>query len=372
MAFLTLLWDRGKLAAGLVGVIFSVVLVNIQGGLFFGLIGKASLLVDRSHADIWVGHPGMHNVDFPHAIPHRWINRIRATPGVAEVAPLVVGFSEMTLPGGGFEGVTVVGTEPGTELGRAWTLVEGNASGLETPHGVIIDRCDDEKLAHPKLGEIREIGGRRARIMGKSEGVLSFLVTPYIFTTRDRAIGFIGGDETKSSYFLVRVADGYSVAEVCQRITARLPTVTAVPAAEYGATSIRFWMTRTGIGLSFGAATVLGLLVGLVMVAQTLYAMVLDRLGEFATLKAIGASERSVITVLLAQSITIAGIGITIGLIITFLIRGLISTPRASVEIPNWLYLASSLLVLLICLVASALPYLQVRRVDPHSVLQGA
>ena len=126
----------------------------------------------------------MHNVDFPHNVPRRWINRVRATPGVAEVEPLVVGFSEMMLPDGGFEGVTVVGVEPASDLGRAWELVEGPARALDFPHGVVVDRHDDGKLRDPELGESREIGGRRARVVGKSEGVLSFLVTPYVFTTR--------------------------------------------------------------------------------------------------------------------------------------------------------------------------------------------
>ena len=39
-------------------------LVNVQGGLFLGLIRKVSLLVDQSDADIWVGHRRIHNVDF--------------------------------------------------------------------------------------------------------------------------------------------------------------------------------------------------------------------------------------------------------------------------------------------------------------------
>ena len=71
LAIKTLLADRGKFAAALVGVVFSVVLVNIQGGLFLGLIHKAGMLVDNSQADIWVGHKHMHNVDFPRDIPRR-------------------------------------------------------------------------------------------------------------------------------------------------------------------------------------------------------------------------------------------------------------------------------------------------------------
>ncbi len=67
----------------------------------------------------------------------------------------------------------------------------------------------------------------------------------------------------------------------------------------------------------------------------------------------------------------VAGIGIVIGLVLTIVIRAALSTPRATIEIPIPLYFISAILVFAICLIASALPYLRVRRVDPHTVLQG-
>lgn len=78
--------DGGKLATAMVGVVFSVVLVNVQGGLFFGLLGKVALLVDCGEADIWVGHKRVHNIDFPLDIPKRWLYRVRAVPGVETAA----------------------------------------------------------------------------------------------------------------------------------------------------------------------------------------------------------------------------------------------------------------------------------------------
>ena len=47
-----------------------------------GLIRKASLLVEQGSADVWVGHRKMHNVDFPHEVPRRWVHRIKSIPGV--------------------------------------------------------------------------------------------------------------------------------------------------------------------------------------------------------------------------------------------------------------------------------------------------
>lgn len=371
LAIRTLLYDRGKLVAGLVGVIFSVVLVNIQGGLFSGLMGKASLLVDRSGCDIWVGNRGMHNVDFPHSIPARWINRVRSVPGVADAEPMRIAFADISLPNGKFEAVTLVGTKKNASIGRVFDIVEGPQEAVTFPNAIVVDQCDDRKLDHPEIGDTREIGGRRVRVAGKCNGILSFLVAPYIFTDYDLVPQLSKMDPDTDSYFLVKVDAGANLANVCDEIRRRLPKATVMPTSDYAATSVNFWMTRTGIGLSFGAATLMGLLVGLVMVGQTLYAMVLDRINEFATLKAIGSTEKEIVLLLVAQSSLVAIVGIAIGTAISMAAKSLLSTPRTEIAISPALYVGSATLVFIICLLASALPYLRVRRVDPHTVLQG-
>ena len=371
LAVQSLLHDRGKLAAALIGVIFSVVLVNVQGGLFLGLIRKASILIERSDADIWVGHRGMHNVDLPHSIPERWETRIASVEGVNRVEKLRMGFSEMSLPDGGFEGVTVVGWPTGKQWDRQLNLVAGDRRCLNRPDAVVVDGCDDLKLQSPGVGEVREIGGRRVQIAGHSYGVLSFLITPYVFTTFRRAAELTPVTHDQTSYFLVHVDKPDDAPEICRRIESRLPGVSAMTADRFSWVSVHFWMTRTGLGISFGAATLLGLLIGWVMVGQTLYAMVLDRVREFATLKAIGAGERDIIGVLMTQSLAVALIGIAAGIGISLTLQRILSTPQADIRIPATLLATSAATVLLICLAASVLPYLRVRRVDPHSILAG-
>src|SRR6266849_3905316 len=109
LALKALVADRGKLLTCLLGVTFAVVLVNLQGGLFLGLIQKASLLVDYGQADIWIGHRHMNNVDIGTFIPERWIQRIRAVEGVEQADPYLAAFGQATMPDGGFENVIVVG-----------------------------------------------------------------------------------------------------------------------------------------------------------------------------------------------------------------------------------------------------------------------
>jgi len=370
IALKTLIADRGKLLTALVGVVFSIALMNVQGGFFLGLISKAGLLVDHGQADIWVGHRQMHNVDFPRDIPRRWVNRIRGVPGIKQAEPYLLGFTDMTLPSGGFEQVLVVGVDRASLLGNAWNLVKGRPEAILQPHGVILDECELAKLEYPKVGEIRELGGRRCRIVAMTHGILGFLVTPYVFTTYERAAEYTKKPPDMCSYFLVKLEPCADAEQVCAAIRRRAPELDAFPKNTYSWISVNYWMTRTGLGISFGAATLLGLLVGMIIVAQTLYAMVLDRLEEFGTLKAIGATERQVCSILLVQALVMAVVGSLIGLVVVAAIQHFCSTPWALIVIPWWLSLSSSVLVLLICLIASLLPYLRIRKVDPMMVLQ--
>jgi putative ABC transport system permease protein len=370
LAIKTLVADRGKLLTALVGVVFSVVLVNVQGGLFFGLIRKASLLVDQGDADVWVGHKNMNNVDFPQDVPRRFVERIRSIDGVKRAEPYLVGHSVMTLPDGGFEYVLVVGCDPATLLGAATPRLGSRTDGLSRADGIIVDTFDAHKLGNPRLGDVREIGRRRARVVGFTQGILGFLVTPYVFTTIDRAAEFLNRESTVASYFLVQVDDTASAEEVCRRIQERLPDLEAYTRRQYAALTIGYWLQRTGLGISFGAATAMGLVVGLIIVGQTMYASVLDRLVEFGTLKAIGAQEWQVRAVILQQALSLAVVGSAAGLLCVLAVQGAFSTPRAPITIPWYVALASCLVVTAVCLAASLLPYLRVRAIDPAMVLQ--
>jgi putative ABC transport system permease protein len=191
-----------------------------------------------------------------------------------------------------------------------------------------------------------------------------------MFTTLERATRLLNKDPEYCSYFLIKLKDSADGRQVLEEIRSRLPQADAYTTRAYANMSIAYWMRRTGLGISFGAATALGLLVGVLIVAQTLYASVLDRLSEFGALKAIGAADRKIFFLLVAQAVTMAVIGSTIGLGVVSLIQSLWSTPRASILVPWPLSLGSCVVVLVVCVVASILPYLRIRRIDPAMILQ--
>src|SRR5262249_40558613 len=134
--------------------------------------------------------------------------------------------------------------------------------------------------------------------------------------------------------------------------------------------SMWHWLLRTGIGISFGLATSLGLLVGLGVVAQTLYTTVTERLKEFGTLKALGADDVCVGRFLLLQAVASGIIGVVLGLTSSCLIASLATTSRAPIVPTAWVMTGSAVLVLLVCVLAAWLPYWRIRSLDPASVLR--
>lgn len=371
LALKTLISDRSKLLTGLVGVIFSIVLVNVQGGLYLGLMRKASLLVDHCDADLWVTHQLVENVDLAREIPESWSQRLRGIPGIRDAEPYIVGKGTASLSNGHMEDVWVIGSDPRTMLGSAWGFVAGSRRDLKRPHGVSFDKVDSTKLGDPQIGEWFEVNGQRTRIVARTHGISGFITMPYLFTTYETARGLARIPPGMTSFILVRIKRDRDPAVIQEQVRQRVPNAAVYLPEEFAKLSQDYWMKRTGIGISFGAATLLGLLVGLTVVGQSLYAMALNHLEDYATLKALGAEDSTVCRVILFQSMFIGGTGSVTGVLVVWLIRETWKSPLAPVEIPAVLCAASIVLMFFICLVAALVPYLRIRKVDPATVLMG-
>jgi len=75
-----------------------------------------------------------------------------------------------------------------------------------------------------------------------------------------------------------------------------------------------YWLFSTGAGAALVLAAILGLIVGMIVVAQTLYAATVERISEFATLRAMGAPARYLYGIILRQGLLSAAIGFAIGM----------------------------------------------------------
>jgi putative ABC transport system permease protein len=151
-------------------------------------------------------------------------------------------------------------------------------------------------------------------------------------------------------------------------LTVRLKDREVLEQAEFRKRSVDYWMWNTGAGAALVAGAALGLIVGIVIVAQTLYASTKDHLNEFATLRALGAPASYVYKVILIQALLSAVIGYGVGIVISLLvIRASKDTSLAIVMTPG-LAVLLFLLTLGMCAIAAVSAIFKVTRIDPAGV----
>ena len=98
-----LLQDRFRFIASLIGIALSVFLVMVQIGLYVGFSRMVTTVIDHSSADLWIVAKGAKSFEDLSVLGAGMQNRLRAIDGVAEVIPVVVGFSASNSSGWNYD-----------------------------------------------------------------------------------------------------------------------------------------------------------------------------------------------------------------------------------------------------------------------------
>lgn len=364
LAVRNLLQDRLRFIATVIGIVFSIVLVTIQMGLFLSFERMVTTMIDHASADLWIVSNGTKCFEDPSNLDVRDRNQALAVSGVTAAIPVVIGFANWTVPTGGTTPVFVVGSNPSEPGLPPWNLVQGKLDGL-TPDAVAVDRTYFGRLGVNGVGDRTEIRDQPVQVAAITNGIRSFTTTPYIFTSLERARAYAAVPPSKISYLLVHVSPTSDIASVRERLLATLSKVEVLTPAEFSSRSRAFWLFGTGAGAALFAGALLGAIVGTVIIAQTLYASAKDHVNEFATLRAIGSSNGYILKVIIGQALFGAVVGFSlaagIGLII---VESTASTALPIVVTPE-LALGLFLLTILMCVGSATTAIAQVLRIDP-------
>jgi len=368
LAFRNLFHDRIRLAVTLIGILFSIVLVAVQLGLYLGSSNMITANIDHANADLWVTVYGAKSFeDGGMLLTSRERHQALATPGVKAVIPLVVRFAEWRKPAGGSTRVVVVGTDAEDGGLVPFNLVEGTWEDIKAPEAVAVDRTYLSELGINGMGDTAQAANGRVRVRALTDGVRSFTQSPYMYTTLNRARAlFAEGDGT--TFYLVQLEPGADVEKVRADLRGRLEGAEVLTKQEFRDRSLKQWLFRTGAGVALIGGALLGSLVGTVIVAQTLYSSTKDHLSEFATLRALGSSSGYIHRVILTQAALSAVIGYALGMSIALgvlvLSRGsalpLVMTPGLAF----WLFT----LTVGMCAISALSAIVKVTKIDPATV----
>lgn len=314
LAWQFLRYDRAKSMGALFGAVVSVFLIGQQLGIGLFLTDSMVAPIKLGKADLWVVDANSQDVNALGAMDIRVLTQVASTDGVATAFPLVLAPAVARFSNGTTAAVTLLGAQ--APLFRGFPRVEvGQPADLIRDGSVGFDRFDRPNFGGADLGAALEINGRRATLAIRSGGVRTFS-QPVLFAPIERARALAGIPTTSVQAVLVELRQGADPGAVASRIESSVAGVKVwTPDALARSTQSKLLAT-TGIAASIGTLVVFAVIVGFVIIGLTLYSAVVDRLRDFATMKALGARNRDVTRIVLTQAAMIAGAGSAIGMLL--------------------------------------------------------
>jgi putative ABC transport system permease protein len=244
-----------------------------------------------------------------------------------------------------------------------------HSAGL-AERALALDDTEAEKLEAIHLPARVEIAGQRGDIVSVVHGFSSFLGPTFVFASVADARRYLRLPDDESYFILVRIRPGAIPQTVRDGLRARLPEIDVWTKAEFSWRSRLYWLVQTGAGSALTLAAVLGFTIGLLIVAQTIYSLTSEGIEEYATLRAMGASDRYIWLIVLTQSLLCGAVGGAVGLLMVRPFEHAARFMVTWIDVPNWMFGVVGLAIALLCMAASAIAVRPAITVDPGRVFR--
>jgi putative ABC transport system permease protein len=369
LAIRNLLRSRGRLWVSLFGIGFATFLMCVQGSLLHSFTLTASRVVDSVHADLWMIAKGTPTFDYVTSIPERYSRYALGVEGVLDSGLGASGWAPIQRPNGDRTLVMVIGVEEKYRGALPPTKELAATAGL-SDSGIVLDETDAVQLGFKGRLQPAQVGFRRSYLFAMTSGFASFIGTPLVFSDYTDVRRYLRLEQTDASFVLLNVRPGYDPKVVRDALRTRFTDVDVWTQTELSTRSRLFWLIQTGAGAALLLAGILGFGIGLVLVAQTIYSITAENVEEYATMKAMGASNFDVHFVVLVQSLVCGIFGGTLGLL---LVEPYVRASRSIVTwlaVPYWMYPFVGLALLILCILASLIAARPAINVDPGRVFR--
>jgi putative ABC transport system permease protein len=396
LAWCNLTHDRVRFALFASGIGFAVVLMGVQYGIMNAMLDSNTVLIERMKCELVLVNPNRASLMFPAGVSRRRWAEAEGAAGVKGVAPVYLEYQTAQLrhtapdptKRTNTRRVRVIGVDPAADVLDLPDVSAPEWHALDTPGTALYDRKSrphPDRAHHPgesvfgrlAPGVHTELAGREIALVGGFDLGFDFscdgslVVSDRTFATRVRRPVYPFDRLAEADLVAVKLRPGADPGAVKEALRAKFPEgdVLVLTRAEMVAREKAFWWTNTPIGFAFGAGVLLGFVVGMVICYQILASEVADHLSEYATLKAIGYTNRYLSWVVLQEALLLAAVGFVPGAAVTYgTYRGLTELTGLPVQFtPGRLALVLGFSVVM-CGASGLLAVRRVQTVDPADV----
>lgn len=368
-AFKMLFYDRSTTAGSILGVVAIVFLVGQQLAVLFGLFTYMSVLVDHAGADIWVCSRNAENINSTDSIPDYYLDRISGISSIRWAEPLIFGGGSFRRADGKYNGVQVVGLRPPRMAGGPWKFARGSIDNLFEYDAVSVEQTDLDTLGYPEYGKYYEINGIKVKVNAITKKIKGFAGS-LVFTNLVKAKEILNFPKNRYSAIMIKLKDGIDINSTVKEIQKILPNAKVISASDLSRKTRFYYIRNTGMGGSFGFSTLIGAMVGIVIIMLTMYTGVLNRQKDFAILRALGARKWDIAVIVFCQALIIGAAGIIIGfLLLSFFLSSTMNS-KLPTYMPYWLPFYHAAFTLFLCFLGSLLAMNKAVSIEPASVFR--
>lgn len=377
LAWLQLSHQKVRLVVALLGVAFANLLMFIQLGLRDSLMESTSAIEERLTGDLFLIDERSKALIVSQPFSRRLLQLALSLEGVASVAPVHAALGNWRNPWtGSTRSILALGFDP-ERLVLAVPEVQQQREALRGGDTVLFDTT-----SRPEFGPVAEAVQRRERVVAKLEDQRLRVGGLFTLGASFAADGnLVTGEATFQRIFagrgpgavdmgVVQVRPGADVAAVQRGLRAYLPpNLRVLTKPEIIAWEQEYWGAGTTIGFIFNQGVVIGFIVGVVIVYQILYTDVANHLAEYATLKAIGYTNRYLLGVVFQEAALLSVLGYVPGVLASTALYALTAGATGIDVRMTWGRAALVLaLTLAMCFASGALAVRKLRSADPAEV----
>ena len=387
VAWLQLSHQKIRLLVAILGISFANILIFSQLGLKALLFDGITLVPENLNGDLYLISAYAQNIGRS-SFPRIYLYQADGIPGVASASPLYIGKGEwvnpenLRSPSNQTEGsqkksyeVRVLAFNPHQPV---FMLPEINQQLdlLTIPNGLLFDR-----LAQPQLGSIAELfnkkekvttvmNNRSVRVVGLFSMGSTVMDEGHVIMS-DWNYGQQNGNDKleKISVGILTLESGVALEKVIATIQQNLPQDVKVLTKQELIQGEQDYIAQFPEGkiLNFGAA--IGFIVGVVVVYQVLYTDISEHLPEYATLKAMGYSDHSLLMIILQEAMILALMGFIPGFFTSYGVYHLLeNTTKIPLEMRSDVTVQVFVLTITMCGISGAIASKKLRTADPADI----
>ncbi|WP_313259538.1 ABC transporter permease [Sphingobacterium sp.] len=366
-------FDRAKSFGIVTAIVISVFLIGQQLSLLFFLMGLMGNLVNNAPVekdDLWIIESQSRNVNSINSIDQRSVQEIGSLKGIVTATPIILANAQATFLDGKTAAVTLVGAPaPAFLMGPEVNKIDsGSVQDLLQPYAVSAEYFNARSWETSLyLNKPIEINGKSAKLAVITKNAQAFGAS-FMYTTLENASYFGNFPNDKVSLIIARLAEGQDKKEMIEVINQNFPHLRAWDAEKLKSSTVKEILVSSNMGMSFGTLVVFAMISGFFIIGLTLYSSALDRIKDYGTLKAIGAKNKFVNRLIIAQAFLYATIGYAVAMLLIYGFKFGVekSGLNINVSIPFTLFLL--LVTMIISIGGSLFAVRKISKLEPASV----